>query len=139
MIDSKNAKIRIQNLRKEIKKHAEDYYEKDASTISDEAYDSLVRELKSLEKDYPELSDPNFIIYRVGGKPLEQFEKKEHSIRMLSLNDCFSFEELFDWQKRIQKLAPKEHFEYFAELKMDGLAMSLIYEDGVLFPQYRLF
>ncbi len=132
MIDSKNAKIRIQNLRKEIKKHAEDYYEKDASTISDEAYDSLVRELKSLEKDYPELSDPNFIIYRVGGKPLEQFEKKEHSIRMLSLNDCFSFEELFDWQKRIQKLAPKEHFEYFAELKMDGLACSLIYKDGVL-------
>lgn len=131
-MNKKDAEIRIKNLRKEIEKHARDYYENDSPTISDEIYDSLVREIKSLEKDYPEYFDPNFIIYRVGGKPLPYFQKKNHSIRMLSLSDCFSFSELWDWQKRIQKLAPKESFEYFAELKMDGLACSLIYKDGVL-------
>ncbi len=128
----KEVKIRIEKLRVEIAKHAVSYYENDAPTVSDEIYDSLVKELKSLEKDYPDFADPNFIIYRVGGKPLEYFEKKEHSIKMLSLNDSFSFEEIKDWQKRIQKLVPKENLEYFCELKMDGLACSLIYNNGIL-------
>jgi len=131
-MNKKDVEIRIKNLRKEIERHAKDYYENDNPTISDQAYDSLVRELKLLDKENPESADPNFIIYRVGGKPLPYFQKKNHSIRMLSLNDCFSFSELWDWQKRIQKLAPKENFEYFAELKMDGLACSLIYKDGIL-------
>lgn len=123
---------RLEILRKEIEAHASAYYENDSPTVSDAVYDSLVRELKDIEKEYPELSDPNFIVYRVGGKPLEAFVKKEHKIRMLSLNDAFSFEELFDWQKRIKKLVPKESLQYFAELKMDGLACSLIYQDGIL-------
>ncbi|MEK7228159.1 MAG: NAD-dependent DNA ligase LigA [Patescibacteria group bacterium] len=126
------AKNRLKILRKEIEAHARAYYEKDAPSVSDGVYDSLVQELKQLEKKYPELADPNFIVYRVGGKPLEYFEKKEHKTRMLSLGDAFSFAEVQDWQKRIQKLAPSAVFEYFCELKMDGLACSLIYQDGVL-------
>jgi DNA ligase (NAD+) len=131
-MDQEKLEIHFKKLRKEIELYAKSYYEKDISLIEDEIYDSLVKELKSLEKENPELADPNFIIYRVGGKALEYFEKKEHIVRMLSLNDCFSFSELEDWEKRIQKLAPKEKLEYFAELKMDGLACSLIYKDGVL-------
>lgn len=75
-MNKKDAEIRIKNLRKEIEKHARDYYENDSPTISDEIYDSLVREIKSLEKDYPEYFDPNFIIYRVGGKPLHISKEK---------------------------------------------------------------
>jgi DNA ligase (NAD+) len=131
-MNEQDAAIRLKNLRTEIEAHARAYYEYDAPTISDEAYDSLVREVKTLEKEHPHLADPNAIIYRVGGKPLDAFVKVSHEIRMLSLNDAFSFEELFDWEKRIQKLAPTSTFEYFCELKMDGLASSLIYIDGML-------
>jgi DNA ligase (NAD+) len=124
--------IRAKKLRADIEQYARAYYESDTSHVSDEVYDSLVRELKQIEKEYPSLADPNGIIYRVGGKPLDVFVKAPHEVRMLSLNDAFSFEELFDWEKRIQKLAPATRFEYFCELKMDGLASSLMYENGVL-------
>ncbi len=127
----KEAKERLTKLRKEIESHAVAYYQADAPTVSDEVYDSLVKELKSIEKEHPSLADPNFIIYRVGGKPLDVFVKVPHSVRMLSLNDAFSYEELEDWEKRIQKLAPASKFEYFCELKLDGLAASLIYENGI--------
>lgn len=131
-MNEQQVKNRLKNLRKEVLLHAEAYYEKDAPTISDEAYDSLVREIKTLEKEHPSLADPNFIIYRVGGKPLDAFLKKEHKTRMLSLSDTFSFNEIEDWNNRIEKLAPSAKFEYFCELKMDGLACSLIYQDGIL-------
>ncbi len=130
-MNENEALLRAQTLRKEIALHAQAYYEHDAPTVSDEVYDSLVRELKALEKEYPATADPNFIIYRVGGKPLPFFEKSEHAIRMLSLSDAFSFEEVHEWNTRIQKLAPNAVFEYFCELKMDGLACSLMYSDGV--------
>lgn len=119
-------------LREEVARYAHEYYEADAPSVSDEVYDSLVREIKHIEKEYPALADPNFIIYRVGGKPLGAFEKREHNTRMLSLNDAFSFEEVIEWNARLQKLTPGAIFEYFCELKMDGLACSLIYTDGVL-------
>jgi DNA ligase (NAD+) len=128
----KEKEKRIQLLREKIAKYAQEYYEHDAPSVSDDVYDSLVREIKQIEKEYPELADPNFIIYRVGGKPLDVFQKKEHILRMLSLNDAFSFEEVGEWNTRLQKLAPGNEFEYFCELKMDGLACSLIYTDGVL-------
>ncbi len=131
-MNEREATVRLEKLRKEISLHAISYYEADAPTVSDEVYDSLVRELKKIEKDFPEFSDPNFVVYRVGGKPLDQFIKVPHKVRMLSLNDAFSFEELEAWEKRIQKLAPSERFEYFCELKLDGLAASLIYIDGIL-------
>jgi DNA ligase (NAD+) len=124
--------LRLKKLRKEIELHAKNYYEKDTPSISDEAYDSLVKELKTIEVQYPELIDLNFIIHRVGGKPLENFVKVEHQKRMLSLNDAFSYEELLEWQKRIQKILLVENLEYFCELKLDGLAASLVYIDGVL-------
>ncbi len=131
-MNEQEANIRLKKLRVEIQSHARAYYELDAPVVHDEVYDSLVRELKQIEKEYPKLSDPNFIVYRVGGKPLDVFVKVPHSVRMLSLNDAFSFSELEDWEKRIQKLAPSAKFEYFCELKLDGLAVSLIYDNGML-------
>ncbi len=131
-MNEKEAKLRLEKLRKEIELHAYAYYEADAPAVSDEVYDSLVKELKKIEKEFSDLSDPNFIVYRVGGKPLDKFNKVSHVVRMLSLNDAFSYEELEDWEKRIQKLAPSADFEYFCELKLDGLACSLIYEKGIL-------
>ncbi len=124
--------IRAKKLRVDIEQYARAYYESDTSHVSDEVYDSLVRELKQIEKDYPALADPNGIIYRVGGKPLDVFVKVSHGIRMLSLNDAFSYEELSQWETRIKKLIPGKSMSYFCELKLDGLAASLIYIDGVL-------
>lgn len=121
----------MEKLRQEIGEHARAYYEADAPTISDAVYDTLVRELKSLDEQYPEFADPNFVIYRVGGKPLDVFTKVAHASRMLSLNDAFSETEVHAWDTRIRKLIPGERFNYFAELKLDGLAVSLIYEHGV--------
>ncbi len=126
------AKERIETLRKQIDLYAQEYYVFDAPTVSDAVYDSLVRELKDLEKKYPELSDPNSIIYRVGGKPLDAFVKVEHSTRMLSLNDAFSLKELEAWDARMKKLLGDKKYTYFAEVKLDGLAISLTYENGVL-------
>lgn len=131
-MDEKKGKERLIQLRATVLKYAHEYYVLDTPSVSDEIYDSLVREIKSIEKEFPTLADPNFIIYRVGGKALDAFEKAEHRIRMLSLNDAFSYEEIVLWRDRLQKLAPTAVFEYFCELKLDGLAVSLIYEDGVL-------
>ena len=122
----------MKQLRAEILEHARAYYEADAPTVSDAVYDTLVRELKVLDEQHPEFADLNFIIYRVGGAPLDAFTKVTHSSRMLSLNDAFSQDEVRQWDTRIRKLIPGENFAYFAELKLDGLAVSLIYENGVL-------
>ncbi len=122
----------MQQLREEIAKHATDYYERDAPTVSDAVYDSLVAELKALDKEYPQFADPNFVIYRVGGRPLDAFTKARHAKRMLSLSDAFSFDEVRAWEKRIGKLLGVQSFHYFCELKFDGLAVSLIYENGAL-------
>lgn len=128
----KEIQKRIKKLREEILYHRELYYEKDNPEITDEAYDSLNNELKDLIRKNPEFIDPNAPEERVGGKPLDKFEKVSHKSRMLSMNDIFSDSELYDWQERIQKLVPNKNFEYFCELKFDGLAVSLIYEKGVL-------
>lgn len=122
----------IQRLRDEILAHAQAYYVDDAPTVSDAVYDSLVRELKNLEEEYPEFADPNFVIYRVGGRALDKFAKHEHTKRMLSLNDSFSYEEIGIWIERVQKLLLGKPYTYFCELKLDGLACALHYRDGVL-------
>jgi DNA ligase (NAD+) len=122
---------KMQQLRAEIAAHARAYYEADAPTVSDAVYDTLVRELKALDEAHPELADPNFVIYRVGGAPLDAFTKVSHNSRMLSLNDAFSYDEVRAWDTRIRKLIPGEDFHYFAELKLDGLAVSLVYENGI--------
>lgn len=125
------AKKRIEKLRREIQRHDYLYYVLDKPEISDAAYDALKRELIALEKQYPEFITPDSPTQRVGGPPLEKFEKVIHKVPMLSLQDAFNEQEIFDWEERIKKLAPNDKFDYFAELKMDGLAVSLIYKDGI--------
>lgn len=122
---------RYKKLKDTIEKFAISYYENDEPEVPDAVYDSLVSEYKQIEKKYPDLFDPNFIIHRVGGRPLDAFGKVSHRSRMLSLNDAFSYQELDAWQNRLTKILDTKKFHYFCELKLDGLAVSLIYEDGL--------
>lgn len=125
------AKQRIEKLKKEINHHRYLYHVLDRQEISDAALDSLKHELSLLEKQYPQYITPDSPTQRVGGKPLPEFKKVRHEIPMLSLNDVFADEEFLDWLKRVGKLAPRETFDFYAEIKMDGLAVSLIYERGI--------
>ena len=128
----KEIEKRIKKLRAEIARLREEYHIKNAPNVTDEVYDSLTRELKKLLEKYPEFENLNAPENRVAGKPLDKFEKVKHKIRMTSLNDVFSEEELFDWEKRIKKLLNEnQKINYFCEIKFDGLAVSLIYENGI--------
>ena len=105
-MDKMEAQKRISKLRREIARLRDAYHIKNAPNVTDDVYDSLTRELKMLLQKYPEFEDKNSSENRVAGKPLDKFMKVEHKTRMLSLNDVFSEEELFDWEKRIKKLLP---------------------------------
>ncbi len=110
----------------------EAYHVENAPGVTDEVYDSLSRELREILQKFPEFADANAPENRVAGKPLDKFEKVTHPSRMLSLNDAFSYEELLEWENRIKRLLPASaKLEYFCEVKFDGLAVSLIYKDGV--------
>lgn len=124
------AKKRIDKLTDEINYHSYRYHALDKPDISDEAWDSMKKELKDLEKRYPHLVRDDSPHKRVGSKPLDKFEKVRHKIRMMSMDDAFEYSEVLDWEKRISKLLARKPDGYFAELKMDGLAVSLIYENG---------
>ncbi|MFA5135079.1 MAG: NAD-dependent DNA ligase LigA [Patescibacteria group bacterium] len=130
-MNKEEAKLRIQKLRKEIQHHRYLYHVLDRQEISDAALDSLKHELVRLEQSYPDLITAESPTQRVGGKPLGKFEKVDHATRMLSLNDVFSAEEVAEWEARIMKLIGKKP-AYYAELKVDGLALSLVYMDGLL-------
>ena len=123
---------RLNYLRKILKQYAYEYYTLDKPSVSDYEYDSLFRELEELEKKHPELYDPNSPTQRVGFEILSEFKKINHEKPMLSLGDVFSYDELRDWSKKITDVYG--NVDYCAEYKIDGLAMSLIYEDG-LFKQ----
>jgi len=125
------AKQRIAKLRKEISHHRYLYHVLDRIEISDAALDSLKNELEKLEERFPDLITPDSPTQRVGGRALEKFKKVEHSTPMISLHDAFTAQEMRDWEERIQKLVPGKKLDYYAEMKMDGLAVSLIYENGV--------
>jgi len=125
------AKQRIEKLKKEINRHRYLYHVFDRQEISDAALDSLKHELYQLEQQSPELITADSPTQRVGGQPLEKFSKVRHSVPMLSLEDAFSPEELTAWQERIQKLVPSQKLDYFAELKVDGFAVTLEYENGI--------
>lgn len=132
MISKPEADKRINELIKILGQYGYEYHVLDQSTVSDAVYDSLMRELKALEAQFPELITQNSPTQRVGGKPLDSFKKVQHSSRMLSLNDVFSREDVEAWVKRMEKILPGTKHQFFASLKMDGLACALVYQDGVL-------
>jgi DNA ligase (NAD+) len=115
-----------------INRYSYEYHSLDTPTVSDAVYDGLFDELKAIEAAQPELIRPDSPSQRVGNTLLEAFQKVQHSSRMLSLNDVFSVDEVKKWIERMEKLLPGKHFEYFVDLKMDGLACALIYHDGAL-------
>jgi DNA ligase (NAD+) len=122
----------IERLRAELREHEHRYYVLDQPTISDYEYDQLMRQLQKLEAEHPELITADSPTQRVGGQPAESFPTHTFSRPMQSLDNAYSEEELSDWARRAQQLAGSDELEYVAELKIDGLSMSLIYEDGVL-------
>jgi DNA ligase (NAD+) len=127
------AQARITKLREIINDYRYHYHVLDESTMSEAAADSLKHELSQLEEAYPDLITPDSPTQRVAGSPLPEFTSVPHSQRMLSLNDVFNEEEVTAWRDRIVKLLPeKAKLEYFADIKMDGLACALVYQDGVL-------
>ncbi len=128
----KPVRIRMEKLAKQINDLRFRYHVQDDPSITDEIYDSLTRELLALEAKYPQLKLKNSPTGRVGGLAAEKFEKVAHTHRMLSLNDAFDFSEVQDWSDRIKKLAPAAKFDYYGELKFDGLAISLRYVKGEL-------
>jgi DNA ligase (NAD+) len=130
-MNKKEAKKRIQKLKKVIKHHRYLYHVQDKQEISEDALDSLKHELYELEQEYPEFITSDSPTQRIGGEPLEEFKKVEHDNLMLSIEDVFSLKELEQWENYLKRLTDKS-FNYFSELKIDGLALSLIYEDGFL-------
>lgn len=132
MTSKAETKKRIEKLKAAINKYRYQYHVLNRSKISDEALDSLKRELTTLEREFPDLRTPDSPSLRVEGKVQKEFKKFPHRTPMLSLEDVFSEEEFSDWITRIQKLLPRSTFQFFNELKFDGLALSLIYESGVL-------
>ncbi len=122
----------IEKLRQEIRYHEYRYYVLDDPEISDYEFDQLMRKLQDLEREHPELVTPDSPTQRVGGKPAEQFPKVRHQVPMMSLDNTYSVEELRDFDRRVHELSGRSRVEYVAELKLDGLSMSLIYEKGVL-------
>lgn len=127
-----NIRARAAKLRAEIEHHRYLYHVLDRQEISDAALDSLKHELDALEQEYPSLRTPDSPTQRIGGQPLSSLAKVRHAVRMVSLGDVFSLEELEQWQARWQKVAAGATSEYLVDLKLDGLAISLIYERGLL-------
>lgn len=128
-----NPQIEITELTNTLEEHNYNYYVMDNPTISDYEYDMLLRKLKSLEEEYPEYALPNSPTQRVGGKPLEGFNQVEHTVKMESLQDVFSKEELFSFDERVKNTLGDEKYEYVTEMKIDGLSVSLEYRDGYFF------
>ncbi|OHA08409.1 MAG: hypothetical protein A3A44_00195 [Candidatus Sungbacteria bacterium RIFCSPLOWO2_01_FULL_60_25] len=122
---------RIRKLRSEINRHRYLYHVLDQQEISDAALDALKHELALLEEQFPEFLTPDSPSQRVAGKPLAKFRKVAHRVRMTSLADAFSADELRAWEARVRKIIPREHFSYFAEAKGDGFAVSLTYRKGI--------
>src|SRR5262250_382693 len=127
-----SATDRIEELREQIRDHEYRYYVLDKPVISDYEFDQLVRELKRLEEEHPELITPDSPTQRVGGEPAKEFPTYTFSRPMLSLENAYSEEELLDWGRRVVQLAETDAVNYVAELKIDGLSVALIYENGLL-------
>lgn len=123
-------KSKIDELRKLLNRYNYEYYVLDSSTIDDRQFDILMRELEDLEKQYPEFFSPNSPTQRVGGEVSKGFVQAQHSFPMLSLSNTYSKEELIDFVNRTSQLLDGEKLEWVCELKYDGVAISLLYEEG---------
>lgn len=130
-MDKKQATERIEKLKTQIDDLRFRYHVKNDPSVTDDVYESLIREAKAIESKYPDLAITH-TFDRVAGEPLSAFSKVTHSTRMLSLNDAFSTDELKTWSDRMEKLLGGTTHHYFAEVKLDGLAVALRYEGGVL-------
>ena len=132
MAAAKSPAREIDKLREEIRRHEELYYVLDSPEISDRDYDELIERLQLLEQANPELVTPDSPTQRVGGRPAEGFPEVVHRLPMLSLDNSYNIDELRAFDERCQRLADGRAIEYVAELKIDGLSISLQYEDRVL-------
>ena len=133
MIDKDVARAKIEDLRRLIDYHNYRYYALDQPEISDAEYDKIFRELVSLEDQNPELITPDSPTQRVGASPIDKFLPFRHEVPLLSLQNAMTTEEVFDFDRRVHKLLGQDsEIDYVAELKMDGLAVELVYENGSL-------
>ncbi len=128
----KDAEKKIEGLREKIRHHEYLYYVLDNPEISDQEFDRLMRQLKDLEAEHPSLTTPDSPTQRVGGKPREGFVKVRHSSPMLSLDNTYNEEELRGWERRVHELSGRSDIDYVCELKLDGMSLALVYEDGRL-------
>ena len=128
----KDAEKKIEDLREKIRHHEYLYYVLDQPEISDLDFDKLMRQLKDLEAEHPVLLTPDSPTQRVGGKPREGFVKVRHSSPMLSLDNTYNEEELRAWERRVHELSGRKDVDYVCELKLDGMSLSLGYDDGHL-------
>ena len=125
-----NPEKEILELRKTIEEHNHNYYVMDNPTISDFEYDRLMQKLIKLEEEHPEFADENSPTKRVGGVALKEFEQVVHEVQMQSLGDVFSETELMEFDGRVRQGLDGENPEYVVEMKIDGLSVSLEYENG---------
>jgi DNA ligase (NAD+) len=129
---SKEVEKKVESLREKIRHHESLYYVLDNPEISDGEFDKLMRQLKDLEAQHPELITPDSPTQRVGGKPREGFVKVPHSSPMLSLDNTYNEQELRAWERRVHELSGRAAVDYVCELKLDGMSLTLVYEDGKL-------
>src|SRR5580765_4913957 len=132
MLAAKDAEKNIEVLRDKIRHHEYLYYVLDNPEISDQEFDRLMQQLKEIEAEHPKLITPDSPTQRVGGKPREGFVKVRHSSPMLSLDNTYNEEELRNWERRVHELSGRKDVDYVCELKLDGMSLALIYEDGKL-------
>src|SRR5215472_14047820 len=131
-VATKDIKKQIEDLRDQIRHHEYQYFVLDSPEISDFDFDKLVEQLKKLEAEHPHLITPDSPTQRVGGKPREGVVKVAHSSPMLSLDNTYNEDELRDWERRVHELTGRKDVEYVCELKLDGMSLALVYEDGRL-------
>ncbi|MDD3845843.1 MAG: NAD-dependent DNA ligase LigA [Syntrophorhabdaceae bacterium] len=130
-MDRENDEKRIEHLRKELEYHNHRYYVLDDPAVTDREYDGLLRELARLETEHPEFAEPNSPTQRVGSRPLDAFTTVPHTVPMLSLQNAMDEDEVRDFHKRVTKLLGTSDVEYAMEVKIDGLAVELVYVNGV--------
>src|SRR5271165_4611699 len=123
---------KIDSLREKIRHHEYLYYVLDHPEIRDADFDKLMQQLKDLEAEHPDLVTADSPTQRVGGKPREGFVEVPHSSPMLSLDNTYSEEELRAWERRVHELSGRSNVDYVCELKLDGMSLALIYEEGKL-------